>query len=163
MRSVFEPPRSGGADYALIDFSTNSLASAFIADHRMPFIDSHPEPQIGETVCRTGVSSGQQCGQIAASQGEDQYLTTGMRPSIPGDSGGPAGRRPPTDSRKSSGSGWAKKRPQPARSMAALPPYRAVFAPSTHPAALVRTPAAPSSRRSDRTHRTPVPAGASDR
>ncbi|ASL12336.1 serine protease (plasmid) [Mycobacterium europaeum] len=89
VRSVFEPPRSGGADYALIDFSTNSLASAFITDHRMPFIDGYPEPQIGETVCRMGVSSGQQCGQITASQGEDQYLTTGMPPSIPGDSGGP--------------------------------------------------------------------------
>jgi hypothetical protein len=42
----------------------------------MPFTDDHPEPQIGETVCRIGVSSGQHCGQIAAGQGEDQYLTT---------------------------------------------------------------------------------------
>lgn len=89
VRSVFEPPRTGGGDYALIDFHTNSLASPFIVDQRMPFMDGHPEPQIGETVCRLGVSSGQQCGQIAASQGQDQYLTTGMPPSIPGDSGGP--------------------------------------------------------------------------
>ncbi|HUO37742.1 MAG TPA: serine protease, partial [Mycobacterium sp.] len=77
VRTVFAPPRSGGADYALIDFSSNSLASAFIVDHRMPFMDGHPAPQIGENVCRMGVSSGQQCGQIAAGQGEDQYLTTG--------------------------------------------------------------------------------------
>lgn len=89
VRTVSAPPRSGGADYALIDFSSNSLASAFIVNHRMPFMDGHPEPQIGENVCRMGVSSGQQCGQIAAGQGEDQYLTTGMPPSIPGDSGGP--------------------------------------------------------------------------
>ncbi|BBZ38815.1 hypothetical protein [Mycobacterium conspicuum] len=93
VRTVFEPPPSGGADYALIDFSTNSLASAFIVDTRMPFTDDHPEPQIGETVCRIGISSGPHCGQIAAGQGEDQYLTTGMPPSIPGDSGGPVWTR----------------------------------------------------------------------
>ena len=93
VRTVFAPPRSGGADYALIDFSTNSLASAFIVDNHMPFTDDHPEPKIGETVCRIGVSSGQHCGQIAAGQGEDQYLTTGMPPSIPGDSGGPVWTR----------------------------------------------------------------------
>ncbi|MEE6140585.1 serine protease [Mycobacterium sp. 050128] len=89
VRTVFEPPRSDGADYALIDFSTNSLASVFIVDNHTLFTDDHPEPEIGETVCRNGVSSGQHCGQIAAAQGQDQYLTTGMPPSIPGDSGGP--------------------------------------------------------------------------
>lgn len=89
VRTVFAPPRSGGADYALIDFTTNSLASVFIAGNHTLFTDDHPEPQIGQTVCRLGVSSGQHCGQIAANQGEDQYLTTGMPPSIPGDSGGP--------------------------------------------------------------------------
>ncbi|MCV7075813.1 hypothetical protein AWC27_00730 [Mycobacterium szulgai] len=31
-RTVFAPPRTGGLDYALIDFGTNSLASAFITD-----------------------------------------------------------------------------------------------------------------------------------
>jgi hypothetical protein len=89
VRSVFDPPRSGGADYALIDFSTNSLASAFIAANHTLFTDDHPEPQVGQTVCRIGVSSGQHCGQISAAQGADQYLTTGMPASIPGDSGGP--------------------------------------------------------------------------
>ncbi len=93
VRTVFEPPRSGGADYALIDFNTNSLPSAFIADNHTLFTDDHPEPQIGQTVCRSGVSSGQHCGQIAAAQGEDQYLTTGMPTSIPGDSGGPVWTR----------------------------------------------------------------------
>ena len=95
VRSVFEPPRSGGADYALIDFNTNSLPSVLIADNHTPFTDDHPEPQVGETVCHIGVSSGQHCGQIAAAQGEDQYLTTGMPPSIPGDSGGPVWTRTP--------------------------------------------------------------------
>ena len=45
VRSVFEPPRSGGADYALIDFNTNSLPSVLIADNHTPFTDDHPEPQ----------------------------------------------------------------------------------------------------------------------
>ncbi|ETA89974.1 MULTISPECIES: chymotrypsin family serine protease [Mycobacterium avium complex (MAC)] len=89
VRTVFAPPRSGGADYALIDFTTNSLASVFIEGNHTLFTEDHPEPQLGQTVCRLGVSSGQHCGQIAASHGEDQYLTTGMPPSIPGDSGGP--------------------------------------------------------------------------
>ncbi|GAB7144362.1 hypothetical protein LRC484719_29550 [Mycobacterium riyadhense] len=89
VRTIFESPRSGGADYALIDFNTNSMASAFIDANHTLFTDDHPEPQVGETVCRIGVSSGQHCGQIAAAQGRDQYLTTGMPPSIPGDSGGP--------------------------------------------------------------------------
>jgi hypothetical protein len=95
VRTVFESPRSGGADYALIDFTTNSLPSAFIADNHTLFTDDHPEPQVGETVCRVGVSSGRHCGQIAGAQGEDQYLTltTGMPPSIPGDSGGPVWTR----------------------------------------------------------------------
>ena len=93
VRTVFEPPPSGGADYALIDFNTNSLPSAFIANNHTFFTDDHPEPQIGQTVCRSGVSSGQHCGQIAAAQGEDQYLTTGMPTSIPGDSGGPVWTR----------------------------------------------------------------------
>jgi hypothetical protein len=92
VRTVFEPPGSGGSDYALIDFTTNSLASSFIEGNqgtRTMFTDDHPEPQIGQTVCRMGVSSGQHCGQITAAHGDDQYLTTGMPPSIPGDSGGP--------------------------------------------------------------------------
>jgi len=92
---VFEPPRSGGADYALIDFSTNSLASVFIADNHTPTTDDHPEPQVGQTICHIGVSSGQHCGQIAAAHGPDQYLTTGMPPSIPGDSGGPVWTQTP--------------------------------------------------------------------
>ena len=89
VRSVVEPPRSGGADYTLIDFGMNSVPSVFMADNHTPTTDDHPQPQIGQSVCRMGVSSGQHCGQIAAAQGEDQYLTTGMPVSIPGDSGGP--------------------------------------------------------------------------
>jgi hypothetical protein len=91
VRTIVEPPRSGGGDYGLIDFGRNSLPSAFMGD--TPTTDDHPQPQVGQAVCHTGVSSGQHCGQIAATQGEDQYLTTGMLASIPGDSGGPVWTR----------------------------------------------------------------------
>ena len=90
---MLEPPRTGGADYALIDFGINSLSSTFIADNDIPTTDEHPEPKVGQTVCRTGVSGGEHCGQIAANHGQDQYLTTGMPPSIAGDSGGPVWTR----------------------------------------------------------------------
>lgn len=93
VRTVVEPPRSGGGDYGLIDFGRNSLPSAFLGD--TPTTDDHPQPQVGQSLCHIGVSSGQHCGQIAAAQGKDQYLTTGMPASIPGDSGGPVWTRNP--------------------------------------------------------------------
>ncbi len=91
VRTIVEPPPSGGADYGLIDFGIRSLPSAFIGDTATT--DDHPQPHIGQSVCHTGISSGRHCGQIAASQGEDQYLTTGMPASISGDSGGPVWTR----------------------------------------------------------------------
>ena len=91
VRTVVEPPRSGGPDYGLIDFGRDSVPSVFMGD--TPYTDEHPQPQVGQSVCHTGVTSGQHCGQIAAAQGEDQYLTTGMPASLPGDSGGPVWTR----------------------------------------------------------------------
>jgi hypothetical protein len=91
VHTVVEPPRSGGPDYGLIDFGRDSVPSVFMGD--TPYTDGHPQPQVGQSVCHTGVTSGQHCGQIAAAQGEDQYLTTGMPASLPGDSGGPVWTR----------------------------------------------------------------------
>lgn len=91
VRSIVEPPRSGGADYGLIDFGRNSVPSVFMRD--TPYTDDHPQPQVGQLVCHTGVTSGQHCGQITATQGQNQYLTTGMPASLPGDSGGPVWTR----------------------------------------------------------------------
>jgi hypothetical protein len=91
VRTVVEPPRSGGPDYGLIDFGRDSVPSVFMGD--TPYTDEHPQPQVGQSVCHTGVTSGQHCGQIAAAQGADQYLTTGMPASLPGDSGGPVWTR----------------------------------------------------------------------
>ncbi|MBY0443553.1 MAG: S1 family peptidase [Mycobacteriaceae bacterium] len=91
VQTLVEPPRSGGADYGLIDFGKNSVPSTVMGD--APTTDDHPQPQVGESICHLGVSSGQHCGQITATQGTDQYLTTGMPASIPGDSGGPVWTR----------------------------------------------------------------------
>jgi hypothetical protein len=87
IRAIVDPPISGGADYGLIDFGIRSLPLSFIGD--TPTADDHPQPRIGQLVCHTGVSSGQHCGHIVATHGDDQYLTAGMPASIPGDSGGP--------------------------------------------------------------------------
>ena len=87
MRSVVEPRHNGGADYGLVDFGNKALPSAFIDG--TPIGVGHPQPRIGQQVCRLGVSSGRHCGAISGVQGVDQYLTTGMPASIAGDSGGP--------------------------------------------------------------------------
>jgi len=97
LRTLVEPASGGGPDYGLIDFGIDPLAGAYIGDVRT-ISTSHPEPRIGQTVCRSGISSGTHCGTIADHQGQDQYLTTGMPDSIPGDSGAPVwirnGNRP---------------------------------------------------------------------
>ena len=53
IRTVVEPPRSGGADYGLIDFGRDSVPSVFMGD--TPYTDDHPQPQVGQSVCHTGV------------------------------------------------------------------------------------------------------------
>lgn len=90
LRTLVKPPSVGGPDYGLIDFGTGPLAGAYIGD--IPTSYTHPEPEPGQTVCRSGVSSGQQCGPIVGRHG-DQYLTTGMSTSVPGDSGAPVWSR----------------------------------------------------------------------
>src|SRR5258708_639922 len=87
VRAIAESPRSGGADYGLIDFGGRSRSGYFIGD--TPTTDDHPPPQIGQSICRIGVSSGQHCGSVVAYHGYDQFLTAGMPDSMPGDSGGP--------------------------------------------------------------------------
>ena len=86
--TIVAPPRSGGPDYGLIDFGTRVLSQsengtvAFAAG-------SAPLVQVGQTVCHFGVSSGQHCGIVAHRYGDDQFMTTDMPASVPGDSGGP--------------------------------------------------------------------------
>ncbi|MCW2630801.1 hypothetical protein [Mycobacterium sp.] len=46
-------------------------------------------PDKGKTICHTGISTGVACGQLADDMLVNEYLTTAMAPSIPGDSGGP--------------------------------------------------------------------------
>lgn len=87
IRAIVDPPNTGGADYGLIDFGRRARPLSFIGN--TPVADSHPSPRLGQRICHTGVSSGEHCGQIADSHGNYQYLTTGIPPSIGGDSGGP--------------------------------------------------------------------------
>jgi streptogrisin B len=86
--SVVDSPRSGGADYGLIDFGPHTFALGFIGN-RPVAANGHPQPRPGQTVCRAGITTGQQCGTIAATYGDHQYLTTGMPSSRGGDSGAP--------------------------------------------------------------------------
>jgi streptogrisin B len=86
--SVVDPPRTGGPDYGLIDFGPHAMAVGFIGNRPVATND-YPPPRPGQTACRAGITTGQQCGTIAAAYGDHQYLTTGMRPSRGGDSGAP--------------------------------------------------------------------------
>ncbi|MCX2715234.1 serine protease [Mycolicibacterium sp. J2] len=87
--TVVAPARSGGPDYGLIDFGphvasrTSNDAIGFASDSRPPVVE------VGQEVCHLGVSSGTHCGTVAYSYGDDQFMTTGMPASVPGDSGGP--------------------------------------------------------------------------
>jgi hypothetical protein len=88
VRTNVSPEHSGGPDYGLIDFGRHVLAVPFIGD--TPIANAAvAAPQPGQTICHSGVSSGQHCGTIVRAYGDDQYLTANMPPSIPGDSGGP--------------------------------------------------------------------------
>jgi streptogrisin B len=72
-------------DYALIDFG---------ASRSVPIMKGMPVtgvtlPDNRNAICHTGIATGVACGQLADSMLANQYLTTGMARSIPGDSGGP--------------------------------------------------------------------------
>ena len=85
--SIVDPPRSGGADYGLVDFGPRTVALTVISGRAAA--RKHTRPRPGQTVCRSGISTGEQCGSIAAAYGDHQYLTTGMPPNRGGDSGAP--------------------------------------------------------------------------
>ena len=87
--TVVDPPHSGGADYGLIDFGTRTSARTFIGSRPIAISVVPLRPRLGQTVCRTGITTGQQCGTVAAPYGDEQYLTSGMAPSRGGDSGSP--------------------------------------------------------------------------
>lgn len=45
--------------------------------------------QVGQDVCHLGNSSRTHCGTVGYRYGEEQFMTTDMPASVPGDSGGP--------------------------------------------------------------------------
>lgn len=89
VNAVVAPPRSGGPDYGLIDFGPHVVSRS--SSETVTFTAAQPPPavRIGQTVCHFGVSSGQHCGTVAYSHGDEQFMTEDMPASVPGDSGGP--------------------------------------------------------------------------
>lgn len=87
--TVVAPARTGGPDYGLIDFGPR-VASRTATDTVAFAATASPlTPNVGDTVCHLGVSSGTHCGAVAYTYGGDQFMTTGMPASVAGDSGGP--------------------------------------------------------------------------
>jgi hypothetical protein len=50
VRSIVDPPHSGGADYGLIDFGAHTLALPFIGDN--PAAPAHRPPRLGQPICQ---------------------------------------------------------------------------------------------------------------
>ncbi|MEE6140405.1 hypothetical protein SKC41_29340 [Mycobacterium sp. 050128] len=72
-------------DYGLVDFGSNHSVRIM---YGMPISGiSMPDPH--NAVCHDGIRTGIACGSLDTPLIADQYLTTGMAQSIPGDSGGP--------------------------------------------------------------------------
>jgi hypothetical protein len=72
-------------DYGLIDFGA---ATATPTMYGMPVIGM-AGINTRNAICHDGIRTGIACGQLGDRLIGPQYLTTGMAPSIPGDSGGP--------------------------------------------------------------------------
>ncbi|MDQ1246125.1 MAG: hypothetical protein QG597_492 [Actinomycetota bacterium] len=88
VRAVEDPPGRGGADFGLIDFGTTTSPGDVIGEHRLVYGIDRTAP--GETVCRSGATTGEHCGVVQSRRGAMQYLTAPqMVPGAGGDSGGP--------------------------------------------------------------------------
>lgn len=72
-------------DYGLIDFGSNRSIRTM---YGMP-VASISTPDAHGVVCHDGIRTGIACGSLDCRFIANQYLTTGMPQSIPGDSGGP--------------------------------------------------------------------------
>jgi streptogrisin B len=72
-------------DYGLIDFG----ASRSIPIIKGMSVTGVALPDNRNAICHTGISTGVAFGQLADDMLINEYLATGMAPSIPGDSGGP--------------------------------------------------------------------------
>ena len=74
-------------DFALVDFGPATASGTYVGNH--PLVYGIDRPQIGETVCRSGATTGEHCGTVRSRRGVMQYLTEpGMTPCAGGDSGG---------------------------------------------------------------------------
>jgi hypothetical protein len=87
--AVVAAPRSGGPDYGLIDFGPHVASRPTSGTISFATDGTPPVVQVGHAVCHLGVSSGTHCGTVAYQYGDEQFMTTDMPASVPGDSGGP--------------------------------------------------------------------------
>ena len=88
VRAVEDPPGRGAADFGLIDFGTTTSPGDFLGEHRLVYDIDRTAP--GETVCRSGATTGEHCGVVQFRRGPMQYLTAPqIVPGAAGDSGGP--------------------------------------------------------------------------
>lgn len=74
------------ADFGIIDFGTNRAVKRMYQHQPVGSIAAIDSTK---PVCHDGISTGVACGRYGGGLIADQYLTTGMPRSIPGDSGGP--------------------------------------------------------------------------
>ena len=87
IRTALDPAGTGGADFALLDFGTSASPGRYVGDQ--PLLYGLERPQPGETICRTGATTGTHCGVVAGTRSPMQYLTApGMTACAGGDSGG---------------------------------------------------------------------------
>ena len=87
VRSALDPAGIGGTDFALLDFGPSTAPGRYV-DGR-PLLYGLDRPQPGETICRSGATTGTHCGIVQAARGAMQYVTApGMTPCAGGDSGG---------------------------------------------------------------------------
>jgi len=87
VRSALDPAGIGGTDFALLDFGPSAAPGRYVGGRPLLYGLDRPEP--GETVCRSGATTGTHCGIVQAARGAMQYVTApGMTPCAGGDSGG---------------------------------------------------------------------------
>ncbi|MCC9186701.1 S1 family peptidase [Mycolicibacterium mageritense] len=85
--TVHNADQPGADDYALINFGSNREVPGI---HGLPTNPGIQDLDTSKIVCRDGIRTSVQCGNIApTSYGANQHLTLGMPDSIPGDSGAP--------------------------------------------------------------------------
>ena len=90
VNTVVAPPRSGGPDYGLIDFGPHVTTRPVSGN--VVTVAAGRTTRSSRSARPSAISAspaGRHCGTVAYRYGDDQFMTTDMPASVPGDSGGP--------------------------------------------------------------------------